>query len=290
MTTSSTTRRAVPYLFVSAFTIPFVLFNILPIVFSFYLSLTEWNIFGPPRFVGFRHYGRLFNDGFAWIAFTNSVWYAALIVPSIVAIALMAALYVNQRWPLYTYVRTAFFAPYVVSATVIGLVWVWMLDTQLGLFNHYLNLIGIDSVPWLTSPQWSIVGVSIASVWWDLGLAFILLLAALQDIPEEYYEAAEIDGANPAQRFWHITLPQMQSAISNVVTLQLIATLRIYSQVYLMTSGGPASSSSSVVFYIYTSAIRSQRYGFAAAVSVVFLAVVLLLTILCRRLLPEPER
>lgn len=142
----------------------------------------------------------------------------------------------------------------------------------------------------LTSVEWSVVGVSLASIWWDLGLAFILFLAGLQDIPQEHYEAAEIDGANALQKLWFVTLPHMRAVITTVMTLQLIATLRIYSQVFLMTNGGPASSSSSVVFYIYTAAIRNQDFGLAAAVSVVFFALVVLITLISRRALPEAGR
>ena len=111
-------------------------------------------------------------------------------MPGVVVLGLACALFVNQRWPLSGLARTLFFAPNVVSATVIGLVWVWLLDTQFGLVNHYLGYLGIPTVPWLTCTHWSLVGVSIASIWWDLGLAFVLFLAALQDIPRELYEAA----------------------------------------------------------------------------------------------------
>lgn len=286
---SSPSRRIewVAYVFVAFFTVPFLVFNIAPTFFAVYLSLTDWKVFGAPQFVGGENYSRLMDDQFALIAFQNMFWYAILIVPAIIVLALAAAIYVHQRWPFSSIVRTAFFAPYVVSATVIGLVWVWMLDTQLGIVNHYLGFVGIGPVPWLTSVKWSVFGVSLASIWWDLGLAFILLLAGLQDISEELYEAAEIDGASALQKFRFVTLPQMQTVISTVMTLQLIATLRIYSQVYLMTNGGPASSSSSVVFYIYTAAIRNQEFGLAAAVSVVFFLLVVMITLLGRRLLPE---
>ena len=175
------------------------------------------------KWIGLENFTRAFNDEFVGIAFKNTLLYGLIIVPCVVVIGLAFALYVHQRWPLSGLARALFFSPYVVSATVIGLVWVWMLDTQFGLINHYLGYLGIDAVPWLTSTRWSLIGVSIASVWWDLGLAFVLFLAALQDVPRDLYEAAEVDGASRWQRLWMVILPQLRPVISLVVTLQLIS-------------------------------------------------------------------
>lgn len=275
------------YFFVALFTIPFLVFNIAPILFSAYLSLMQWGIFGPPEFVGFGNYANALADEYVLIAFKNIIFYGLMIVPGVVCLGLLCAIYVHQRWPLSSFARVAFFSPYVVSATVIGLVWVWMLDTRFGVINHYLGFFGIPYIPWLTSTDWSLVGVSIASIWWDLGLAFVLFLAALQDIPSDLYDAAEVDGATAWQRFWYVTIPQLKPIISMVVTLQLISTLRIFSQVYVMTNGGPASSSSSVLFFIYTEAIRNQKFGMAAAVSMMLFAVILGITLLSRLVVKE---
>jgi len=175
----------------------------------------------------------------------------------------------------------------VVAASVIGLIWVWVLDTQFGLVNRYLGLLGIPAIPWLTSTRWSLVGVSLASVWWDLGLAFVLFLAALQDVPRELYESAAVDGANSVRQFWHMTLPEVRPILSLVVTLQLIATLRIFSQVYVMTNGGPAGSSSSVIHYIYTTAVVRQLMGYSAAVSMLLFVVILGVTLVQRLVIRE---
>jgi multiple sugar transport system permease protein len=277
----------VAYAFVALFTVPFFLFNILPILFGIYLSFTKWGIFGAPHWVGLKNYYDALHDEFVRIAFRNIVFYGAIIVPGVTVLGFIFALYVNQRWPLSSLARVCFFSPYVVSATVIGLVWVWMFDTQFGLINHYLGYLGIPNVPWLTSTDWSLVGVSIASIWWDLGLAFILFLAALQDLPRDLYDAAEVDGASSWQKLRLITLPQMKPVISMVVTLQLISTLRIFSQVYVMTDGGPASSSSSVIYYVYTMAIRRGLFGYAATISMMLFAVILIVTLIQRRLIRE---
>jgi len=275
------------YVFVAFFTVPFLLFNIGPILFGAYIAFTKWGIFGKPKWVGLQNFRDAFNDEFVAIAFKNTVLYGLIIVPCVVVIGLAFALYVHQRWPLSALARTLFFSPYVVSATVIGLVWVWMLDTQFGLINHYLGYLGIPDVPWLTNTSWSLIGVSIASVWWDLGLAFVLFLAALQDVPRELYEAAEVDGANRWQRLRLVVLPQLRPVISLVITLQMISSLRIFSQVYVMTNGGPASSSSSVIHYIYTTAIQRQLFGYASAVSMLLFLMIIAITIIHRFVIRE---
>ena len=277
----------IAYAFVAMFTVPFLIFNIAPIFFSAYLSFMKWGIFGPPRYVGLDNYATAFKNDQIQIAFQNILMYGLIIVPGVLVLGLMAALYVHNRWPLSSFARVCFFSPYVVSATVIGLVWVWILDTQFGLVNHYLSYVGIGNIPWLTSTDWSLYGVSITSIWWDMGLAFVLILAGLQDIPGDLYDAVEIDGATRWQKLRYVTLPMLRPTLSMVVTLQLISTMRIFSQVYVMTSGGPASSSTSVLYEIYTVAIRNQRFGLGAAVSMLLFAVILLVTFLSRRLIRE---
>jgi multiple sugar transport system permease protein len=277
----------VAYAFVALFTSPFLIFNVAPIFFSAYLSFMKWGIFGPPRYVGLDNFQTALENEHIRMAFSNILLYGLIIVPGVLFLGMIAALYVHNRWPLSSFARVCFFSPYVVSATVIGLVWVWMFDTQFGLVNHYLSYLGIDNIPWLTSTSWSLYGVSITSIWWDMGLAFVLILAGLQDIPGDLYDAVEIDGATRLQRFRYVTLPMLKPVLSMVITLQLIATLRIFSQVYVMTSGGPASSSTSVLYEIYTVAIRNQKFGLAAAVSMILFFVILLVTFLSRRLFRE---
>jgi len=275
------------YLLIAFFAVPFFLFNILPVLFGVYVSFTRWSIVGAPRWEGLNNYLRAFDDRWVAVAFKNVLLYGCLVVPSVTLLGLLFALFVNKRYPLAGLARTLFFAPTVVSATVIGLVWVWLLDTQFGLVNHYLSYLGIGNVPWLTSTSWSLVGVSIASVWWDLGLAFVLFLAALQDIPGDIIDAARVDGAGRLQRLRHVILPYLRPTISMVVTLQLISTLRIFSQVYVMTNGGPASSSSSPIHYIYNLAIVRNLFGYASAVAMMLFAVILLVTLVQRLLLRE---
>jgi multiple sugar transport system permease protein len=278
------------YALVAFFGVPFLIFNVGPVLFGMYVGFTEWGIIGAPHWIGLDNYRAALADPWVRVAFTNIVWYAIVIVPGVTVLGLLFALFVNQGWPLSAVARTILFTPNVVSATVIGLIWVWVLDTQFGVLNHYLGYLGIGPVKWLTSVQWSLIGVSIASIWWDMGLAFVLFLAALQNVPRDLYEAAEIDGAGCLAKLWHVVLPQIRPTISMVVTLQLISTMRIFSQVYVMTDGGPAGSSSSVIYYIYKTAVQQQRLGFASAVSILLFIAILVLTVLQRFVLKETAR
>ena len=270
------------YLFVAFFAVPFLLFNIAPVIFGAYVSMTEWSIIGQPKWIGFENYRDALTDEWVWVAFRNIIFYALIIVPGVTILGLVFALFVNKSYPLSGLARTLFFAPNVVSATVIGLVWVYLLDTQYGLFNNVLGNFGISAVPWLTSTDWALIGVSMASIWWDLGLAFVLLLAALQDIPRDLIEASTVDGAGPWNRLRFIILPHLRPVLSMVITLQLISTLRIFSQVYVMTNGGPAGASSSPIHYIYSVALVRNLFGYSSALAISLFVVILVLTIVQR--------
>ena len=275
------------YALVLPFFVPFFTFTMVAIIFGSYISLSDWGIVGNPTWVGLANYQRAFQDEYVIKAFVNVVKYAAIVVPGVTSLALIFALYVNQNWFFSRFARAAFFSPFVVSSTVVGLVWVWILDTQFGLLNQYLVKLGGNNIPWLTSTRWSLVGVSIATIWWDLGFSFVLFLAALQEIPREIIEAASIDGATGLETFLHITIPTIKPNIRLVITLQIIATLRIFSQVYLMTNGGPSSSSVSVIHYIFTEGVTKFNLGYAASVSMLLFGLIMLVTIAQQLLIRE---
>lgn len=274
------------YLFLLPFFVPFILFTVVAILFGAYVAFTDWGIVGQPKWIGLRNFQEALGDELVAKAFLNTAKYGLIIVPGVTILGFVFALFVNQRWPGYVLARTFFYAPNVVSATVIGLVWVWMLDTQYGLINQYLGI----PIPWLTSTSWSLAGVSIASIWWDLGLAFVLFLAALQDVDMEVREAATMDGANRWQSLWYVVLPMIRPAISMVITLQLIATMRIFSQIHVMTNGGPgAGSSTSVIHYIYNFGIIKYRLGYASAISLMLFTLILAITLIQRRFIRESD-
>ncbi len=273
------------YLFVLPFFVPFLVFTVGAIAFGSYVSFTEWGIIGDPQWVGLANFRRAFDDPWVPKVWGNTLRYGLFVVPTTTLVALAFALFVNARWRGTTLARTVFYAPNVVSVTVIGLVWVWMLDTRLGIVNQYLAYLGIPNVPWLTSPAWVLIGIGIASVWWDAGFSMVIFLAGLQDIPGELREAAQVDGATRFQTLRHITLPLLRPALSLVVTLLVIGTLRVFSQVYVMTNGGPAGASASVIHYVYQVGFTKYELGYAAALSLMLFLTILIVTAVEMRLL-----
>ena len=275
------------YVFLAPFLLPFFVFNIAAIVFGAYISLTEWGIVGDPIWVGLNNYIRAFSDPWILKVWRNTLQYGLTVIPIVTIAALFFALYVNQKWPGYVLARTAFYAPYVTSITVMALVWVWILETNFGMLNHYLSMVGIPKIPWLTNPNWVILSIAGATLWWSVGFHMVILLAGLQDIPPELKEAAQIDGANGWQTTISIIVPLLRPALSLVLTLEVIASLRVFGQIYLMTNGGPAGASASVVSYIFEQGFTRQDLGYAAAISLMLFMTILLITVVHMRVFRE---
>jgi len=264
--------------FAVPFMLPFLLFTIFPLVFGVFVSFTDWSIIGTPRWVGLHNYASALSDPLVRQAFFNTLRYVALVVPVVTVLGLTFALYVNQRWPGHLFARVSFYASNVVSAPVIGLVWVWMLDAQFGIINHYLR----TSIPWLTSTNWSWIGVSIATVWWDTGLIFVLFLAGLQEISGEMLEAARVDGAGPWRTLRWIVIPLLRRTFILAITLEMISTFQIFSQVNVMTAGGPANSSASAMQFLYTEGIGQLQLGYASAIGVMLFVLTVVGTLIFR--------
>ncbi len=272
------------YLFILPFLIPFLVFIVATIGFGAYVSFTDWGIIGNPKWVGLANYVQAFHDPWVPKIWSNTLRYGLMVVPITTLVALGFALYVNQRWAGSTLARTIFYAPNAVSVTVIGLVWVWMLDTQFGLVNQYLGALGVPDIPWLTNPRWVLIGIGIASVWWDVGFNMVVLLAGLQNIPGELREAALIDGASRFQTLRYVVLPLLRPALSLVITLEVIGALRVFSQIYIMTNGGPAGASASVIQYVYQIGFTKYKLGYASALSLMLFATILVITLIQLRL------
>ncbi len=275
------------YFYVLPFFVPFLIFTVGAIFFGTYVSFTEWRIVGAPEFVGLANYERAFNDDFVPKVWGNTFQLACIIVPGTTILALLFALYVNQRLRGFTFSRLAFYAPQVVSVTVVGLVWVWMLDNRFGVINQYLARFDVTQIPWLTNPDWVLWALGMTTIWWDLGFHMVILLAALQDIPAELKDSASIDGANPLQSFWYVILPMLRPALSLVVTLEIISTFRIFSQIYVMTQGGPAGASFSIIFYIYERGFMNTELGYSSALSILLFLTILVVTLIQLRVIRE---
>ena len=260
-------------------------FTALPILASFALSFFNYNAVTAPRWAGLSNYNELLHDSTARHALLVTLMLTAAIVVGQTVTGLSLAILVQRRarWlrPLY---RAALFVPLLVSAASISVVMSYVFDDQFGVMNYYLNAIGLPSVSWLGSSAGSFVTIVLVVVWQQLGFTFIVFTAALAAVPSELLEAAAVDGASGWRRFRHITLPMISPSVLFVGTVGVINTLQLFDQPYVLTHGGPGTSTQTMVLTIYQQAFQDLRFGYASTLSVVLFAVVLLATYLQFRL------
>lgn len=246
-----------------------------------WLSFQDWDLLSPPKFVGFSNYVKLFtNDQDFKRAAMNTLYYVLGIVPIGTIISLLLAIAMNQELKGMTFFRTAFYMPVVTSTVAISVVWVWMFNPDRGLFNYFLNLVGVQNPPgWIYDTVWSKPAIIIENIWHYVGYYMVLFLGGLQGIPTHLYEAAEVDGANGWDKFWKITLPLLSPTTFLVIILRIIGAFQIFEEVYVMTGGGPWGSTESLVYFIYTKAFRSFKMGYASAAAIVLFAVIFVFTL-----------
>lgn len=277
-------RWAVIVAFLAPGLVPLLLFTVGPMVASAGLSLLHWDLLRPPRFIGLDNYARLAGDAAFRAAVGNTIQFVAGYLPLVLVGGLVIALALNQRLRGLAMFRTVYFMPLVTSWVVVALMWRWLLDPSAGIVNHGLGLLGIQGPGWWTDPAWAMPSVIVASAWKDLGFVMVILLAGLQAIPEELYEAASVDGAGRWARFRNITLPLLTPSLFFVLVISLINNLQVFDQVWVMTGGGPAGATSVVVEQIVRNAFRYGQMGYAAAMSWAFFVVILVITALQFRL------
>jgi multiple sugar transport system permease protein len=230
---------------------------------------------GLGSFAGFRNYSEALQSSEFWESLWHTIWFTILTTPPLVVLALVFALLTERvrrgRW----FFRLAFFLPYVLPSAVVALIWMWLYTPELGLANKITTTFGFTAPNWLGDPNWAMISLAITTVWWTLGFNFVLYLAGLQDIPRDLYEASSIDGAGPWQQIRRITVPLLWRTTALVVVLQIIASLKVFDQMYIMTSGGPNFSTRSALQYVYDVGFTNYRTGYAAAASTLFFVVVL---------------
>jgi multiple sugar transport system permease protein len=265
-----------------------LVFSIGPIVFAFWLSFHEWNLIEPARpFVGLANYRELAADHEFWRAVRNTAVFV-LFVPAGMIVGLALALVANRRVPGVRLMRTVFFLPYITSFVAISLVWRWMFQPDVGLFNNLLGRVGIGPWPWLSSPATALPSLMLMSVWMYAGYMMVIFLAGLQNIPESLYESARIDGAGPWRRFIHITLPMLRPTLLFVLVTMVIFMFQVFTAVYVMTEGGPLHATDVIVYHVYRSAWEYLRMGYASAMAWVLFAVVFIITLIQFRFLDDP--
>jgi multiple sugar transport system permease protein len=285
---AATTRRTIwpwgrrrplfGYLYVTPVIVWFVVFNLFPIAVGLGLSVTDWNILAPPNFIGIQNYVSLVSDQLFWTALVNTLYFAVVSVGLGTVVALGLAVALNQRLRFLSIYRTIFFLPAVTALIAVAMVWRWLYDTEYGLINWVLSLVGIPPLRWLDDPRLAMLAVILMSVWRSVGFNTIILLAGLQSIPTEYQEAASIDGAGRWRRFWHITLPLVSPSTFFVAVNSLIGAWQVFDQVWAMTQGNPENSTVTLVFLIYQNAFAWGKAGYASSLAYVLFVLILAFT------------
>jgi multiple sugar transport system permease protein len=279
-------------LFTTPFFVLYILFLLWPILAAARTSLFDASLTGHSTWAGLRNYTDLLNDSNFWAAMWHTALFTLLSTPPLVLTALGMALLVSRVRRFQWLYRLSFFAPYVLPVSVVVLVWNWLFQPGFGLINSYLTSLGLSEVNWLGQPFVAMLAVVIATVWWTVGFNFVLYLAGLQEIPRELYEAAATDGATPRQQTRRITLPLLASTTVLVTVLQVIASLKVFDQIYLLQNGtaGPQNSTRPAIQYIYESGFTQARVGYASAMAFVFFLVVVAISLALFTLLRRTQR
>ncbi|MHB8958951.1 MAG: carbohydrate ABC transporter permease [Candidatus Limnocylindrales bacterium] len=277
-------RYAWAGVFLAPSLVPLLAFLVGPMLASLGLSLVKWDLLRPPTFVGLDNYAKLLGDRDFHAALIHTFTFVAGYLPLVLVGGLAIALALNQRLRGLAVFRTLYFLPMVTSWVVVSLVWRWLLHPDSGIVHYALSLVGVQGPGWWADPAWAMPSVILASAWRDLGFVMVILLAGLQGIPEEYYEAASVDGAGRWTRFRQITLPLLSPSIFFVLVMSLINNLQVFDQVWVMTAGGPAGATSVVMERIVRNAFTYRQMGYASAMSWLFFALILAITVVQFRL------
>ncbi|AZR73762.1 sugar ABC transporter permease [Anoxybacter fermentans] len=276
----------VPLLFLAPALVLMLIFMILPIFVSFYLSLTDFNVFAlvdwsKAKFIGLENYRKLLNDELFWKALKNTLYFVAIGVPCAIIFSLSFAILLNRPDIIgRNLFRVGFYLPHITTTVAIAVVWKWVLNPRYGILNWALSLFGITGPSWLGDPRWAMPAIIMLVVWKGLGYNIIIFLAGLQNIPEHLYEAAQIDGANRWQQLFHITIPLLRPTTFFVTVMTLIGYLQLFAEPYMLTDGGPLNSTLSIVLYMYRQGFKFFNLGYASAIAYVLFGIIFVATLI----------
>ena len=271
------------YIMVSPWVLGFLIFTVGPMIYSIYLSFTDWDLFTPPNLIGWDNFIKLFRrDKIFWKSVRNTLYYASLTVSLGMILSLFIANLLNKPLRGMRSLRTLIYVPATVPAVASSLLFIKLLAPDAGLVNRFLALFGIDGPAWILDPVWVKPALILMSLW-GVGGSVTLLLAGMKGIPTEFYEAAAIDGAKPRQQFFHITLPLLSPVIFFELVMGLIGSLQVFTQVYIVTGGGPNNASQMIVPYLFDNAFRWYKMGYASAMAWVLFGLILIFTLLVFR-------
>lgn len=270
-----------------------VVFFVGPVIAAVGLSFTDFDLYAladprAARWVGLRNYARVLHEPLFWQALRNTLYFAVVGGPLTVAVSLGAALLVNARalrWKATA--RAVFFAPFVTTLVAVAIVWRYLYHPRYGLLNWLLGHVGVHQIDWLGDPRWAMPAIILMATWKNFGYNMLIFIAGLQNIPRELHEAAALDGATPFQRFRHVTIPMLAPTMFFVVIVTMIGYLQLFTEPYVMTQGGPLRATTSLVLYMYEEGFRWWRLGVAAAIAFLLFLLIVLFTVVQRRLSPR---
>lgn len=277
-------RTVTGYLFVMPFILGVLLWVVYPAGMSAWLTVHEWNLITPPKFVGLKNFQTLINDKLFWQSLKVTSVYTLASVPLGLIISFLLALLINTKVKGLALFRTIYYLPSIVPAVANAVLWAWIFNTDFGLLNGVLNYFGIPKIAWLQETEWALPALILMSLW-GVGSTMIIFLAGLQGIDDVYYEAAKIDGAGRWHQLIHITIPMMSSVIFFNLVLGVIGSFQVFTAGYLITSGGPQNSTLFYVLYLYRVGFEYLKMGYAAVLSWVLFFIILILTAIIFRTL-----
>ncbi len=281
----ATNRQAFwAWIFLTPGLLYFCVFLILPLLASFYISFTDWDVLTPPKWIGLANYAELLRNPTIQRSIFNTLYYAVVTIPVTIALGLAIALALNRAFWGRAFFRAIYYLPVVISAAATAFLWIWIFQSQVGLLNHLLKSVGLPTQNWLVSPLFAMPVIMWTGVWQSLGWSVVVFLAGLQGIPEMYYEAAKIDGANPRQLFRHITWPLLAPTTLFVFVIMIIGSLQVFGTVLIMTDGGPLNSTTVIVHQVYINAFQYLRMGFGSALGIILFLFILALALTNLRL------
>jgi len=277
--------------FLSPWLVSFALFTLYPISYSFYLSFTKYNpISGQtPRFIGLHNYLAIFSDDRFWLALKNTIFFVIGTIPVTTSIAVILAVFLNERIKFRSFFRATYFMPAVTSIVVIATIFIYIYS-PFGVLNSLLSLFGIQGRNWLLDSHFALPAIMAMDIWESFGYYTILFLAGLQSIPEELYEAANIDGATGIQQFFRITIPLLRPTLIFVLVINTIRSFQVFSEIFVMTQGGPIGATTTLVYYLYNMGFQKFRMGYASALAYVLFAIILIFSLLQMKVLRYGER
>ena len=280
-------ERVAAYIFVAPAVILLIAFLVVPMIYTVYFSGFKYQIMRPDamKFIGFENYQKLFSDKNFWLALKNTVYFTVIVVPCQCALALALALLVSKKFRGVAVFRTMYFAPQLTSMVVISVLWsvLYNANPNTGLINSILVSLGMSPIKFLSDANTAMNSIIFMSAWQGAGYQMMIFLAGLQGIPRDQYEAASVDGATKFKQFLYITLPGLKGTIKYVIMITMIQAMKLFTQPYIMTQGGPKNSTMTLVYYIYTQGFQKGNFGYACSIAAVFFVIVVCMSMAMKK-------